>query len=60
MLKEFLKFDSHGVEKRSFFQNLIAIDNIDIDKMVISKGFAYNKNKKKVDAKFFIGYKDDK
>lgn len=36
MLKEFLKFDSHGVEKRSFFQNLIAIDNIDIDKIVIS------------------------
>lgn len=41
-------------------KNLIVIDNIDIDKIVISKGFAYNKNKKKVDAKFFIGYKDDK
>lgn len=41
-------------------KNLIVIDNIDIGKIVISKEFAYNRNKKKVVAKFFIGYKDDK
>lgn len=48
------------LKKEVSSKNLIAIDNIDIDKIVISKEFAYNKNKKKVDAKFFIGYKDDK
>lgn len=60
MVKQFLKFSGDETEKQKFHfpKNRITIDDVEINKMIISD--APHMTKIKTDAKFFIKYKDDK
>ena len=61
MIKQFLKLGCDEIEKKKFHysKNPVAIGNVDVNIIITFDVSAYDKNKK-TDAKFFIGYKDDK
>ena len=51
-------FDDRKINKRNFYKNkkLIQIDNVDVDKIPVSKEGPYGK---KISFKYFIGYNDN-
>ena len=58
MDKKIIKFDDTEIEKYKFdqYKRPILIDNIDVNKVVVSNKISFGKN----DFKYFIGYKDAK
>ena len=58
MNKKFIKFDDTEIEEYEFHQpkNPILINEIDIDKIIVSKKFSFGQQ----DSKYLIGYKDNK
>ena len=58
MDKENIKFDDTEIEEYRFHQykRPISINNIDINKMIASNKFLFDKQ----DFKYFIGYKNNK
>ena len=58
MDKKIIKFDDTEIEKYKFdqYKRPILIDNIDVNKIVVSNKISFGKN----DFKYFIGYKDAK
>ena len=56
--KKNIKFDDTEIEKHKFDQckSPILIDNIDVNKIVVSNKISLSK----IDFKYFIGYKDAK
>lgn len=50
MIKQFLKFSSDEIEKKKFHSFKCQID---VNKIIVSEVFAYDKNLKKADAKLF-------
>ena len=58
MDKKFIKFDDGEIEKYKFHQhkNPFSINNIDINKIVVSNKVSFGKK----DLKYFIGYKNAK
>ena len=58
MDKKNIKFGNTEVEKHKFHQNRspITINNVDIDKIVVSNKVSFSKK----DFRYFIGYKDVK
>ena len=57
---EFLKFDDFKIEKIMFycFKKAIMVNNVKVEKILISNEFAYGKNKE-TNGKYFIRYKND-
>ena len=58
MDKNIIKFDGPEIEEYEFHQykSPISINNIDINKLVVSNKLTFGKQ----DFKYFIGYKDNK
>ena len=58
MNKKNIKFDGTELEEYEFYQSKIpiSINDIDINKIVVSNKFPFGKQ----DFKYFIGYKDGK
>ena len=58
MDKKIIKFDDAEKKKYKFdqYKRPILIDNIDVNKIVVSNKISFGKN----DFKYFIGYKDAK
>ena len=58
MDKEIIKFDDTEIEENEFHQqkNPISINNIDVNKIVVSNKLPFGKQ----DLKYFYGYKDAK
>ena len=56
--KKNIKFDDTEIEKHKFdqYKSPILIDNIDVNKIVVSNKISLSK----IDFKYFIGYKDAK
>ena len=55
MIKKNIKFDDTEIEKHKFdqYKSPILIDNIDVNKIVVSNKISLGK----IDFKYFIGYK---
>ena len=58
MSRKNIIFDDKKIKKRNFYKNkkLSKIDDIDVNKILISKNEAYGRNSS---FKYFIGYSDD-
>ena len=56
MDKMIMKFDDTEIEECEFHKSPISINNIGINKIVVSNKFSFGKE----DFKYFIGYKDNK
>ena len=56
-----LNFDDKKIKKRDFYKNKKAfqIDDIDVNKMLVSKKELYQKRTTKNALKYFIGYNND-
>ena len=61
MTEEFLKFRDVEIQKKKFhfYKKMINIDEVDIEKTLISDEFAYGKTKD-TNAKHLVGYKNGK
>lgn len=61
LVEQLLKFANVETELKKFysFKKVIDIDKVNIENILASNEFAYDKNKE-TDAKYFIGYKTGK
>ena len=61
LVEQLLKFANVGTELKKFysFKKVIDINKVNIENILASNEFAYDKNKE-TDAKYFIGYKTGK
>ena len=57
---EFLKFNDFKIEEIMFycFKKAVMVNNVNVEKILISNEFAYGKNKE-TNGKYFIRYKND-